>query len=328
MEGGCATVSGTLRKAPELVEASIQEFKENKWKVLSPASGIVRSEISGFAAMKGDLVERIHWIADNNLPVVFRLIETGHLRAIRGSNVNWLVMPNGYVGLMTALEVGWSLAHGVSLYCSERDWLATNEPLVRAFVEPVPSISHLVKNVDVSQVVLPGKEVGKGIVEQAVDRLAQRGYVKDSRFNACVAAGPVYTFHEQGREPEVLLVETYKWGNRLSIPGGRLNIGERLEEGVLREGFAQTGLRGRIQGESLCMFNELPNAGYYVEGTDRIFGDFEVRADNLQVVLDHRASRAVRLPISETLKLPSSQLEPNARRPIMVLAERYGIKAA
>ena len=54
-----------------------------------------------------------------------------------------------------------------------------------------------------------------------------------------VATG-VFIFNEKG---ELLLVKSYKWGNHWVVPGGRVEVGEKIEETVRREIKEEVNLR-------------------------------------------------------------------------------------
>lgn len=310
------TVSGSYRKFAEEVGRTIDEFEQLGSRVLSPKSATVLASVDGFVSLRNDCIERIDRVAESGLPGAFQLVENGHLQAIRRSDVLWLVMPNGYLGVAASLELGWALAHEVPIYCALNEWVAAKEPMVRAYVEATPSIAHLVSGF-VSKEAHHNPQIGRAIVETTARRLY------GAEYNSSVAVGPLVVDKSDDEEdPRVLLVETYKWANRLSIPGERLQRGEGVASGLARVLREQTGLGGK-QGGLVCAFDELPNGGYWQPNTHRLFVDWVVEADLRQRInLDYRASRAVVMPLSEVLVLPASQIEPNAQAAFQALKER------
>lgn len=44
------------------------------------------------------------------------------------------------------------------------------------------------------------------------------------------------------KKNQLLLIRSYKWRDYYSIPGGKINLGERIEEAVVREGKEEIGL--------------------------------------------------------------------------------------
>ena len=86
----------------------------------------------------------------------------------------------------------------------------------------------------------------------------------------------------------------------------------RAYQRVVRE---QTGLDMEM-GEDICAFDEIPDSGYHLPHTSRIFVDKVMRAHSRDVCLDHRAQESVWIP--PTVALRDLDLEPNARKTVEV----------
>lgn len=63
-------------------------------------------------------------------------IESHHLVSIKQSDFVWLHAPEGYIGLSTALEIGYAAAHHVPVFTNTE----LSEPVFRPFVHIVPSV--------------------------------------------------------------------------------------------------------------------------------------------------------------------------------------------
>lgn len=49
-----------------------------------------------------------------------------------------------------------------------------------------------------------------------------------------------------GKEGRILLVKSYKWGGKYSVPGGHIELGETMERAVIREVHEETGLEVQV----------------------------------------------------------------------------------
>ena len=49
----------------------------------------------------------------------------------------------------------------------------------------------------------------------------------------------VFIFNQKG---ELLLIKSHKWPDKYVVPGGHVELGERLEEAAIREAKEETGL--------------------------------------------------------------------------------------
>jgi NTP pyrophosphatase (non-canonical NTP hydrolase) len=101
------TVSGSFIQAwPEIV-ATIDQMQAAGASVLSPRRSSPRATIDGFVYLEGE----------TGPP---KDLESGHLDAIKRSDLLYVVNPEGYTGRSVSLEIGFAIASGVPVYCSQQ----------------------------------------------------------------------------------------------------------------------------------------------------------------------------------------------------------------
>lgn len=305
------TISGSYRKFIDLLRQSFSAFKDNHVVVLSPPSPNVVDALDDFVALEGDLCEHLRWLPHNNVSELMRLVENKHLRAIQQSDALWINTANQYLGNATAFEIGWAVANNIPVFAySSAIGDTRKEPIFRAYVTSVKSIEYLVAHfASISRKeVLPAQ--GVYLVQKTIERARHRNH-------PLVAVGVIPVDHSKDycaeKERDILVVETYKWGGRISIVGGRINKGQNLSQARAEKLRQQTGIEG-YSGKLVCVFNELPNGGYYEPEIERIFIDETIIVINKKIELNEDASKAIWAPPDEILK--NYDLEPNARKAI------------
>lgn len=100
-------VSGSFRNL-DAIRESIREFRAAGAAVLSPADSPRRAEDNNFIFLEND--------PKNATPCH---LEMSHLLAISRADALYVCNPRGYVGLSTALEIGWAMALGKPTYTME-----------------------------------------------------------------------------------------------------------------------------------------------------------------------------------------------------------------
>ena len=83
---------------------------------------------------------------------------------------------------------------------------------------------------------------------------------------------------------EILLVKSYKWGNKFTVPGGHIELGERSEAAVKREVKEEVGLD--IEPVRLLLVQEAIFPADYVKHEHYIFMDYLCRSTSPNVRLD------------------------------------------
>lgn len=314
------TISGSYRKFPEEVGQALEKFSDLGVKVLSPKSAIILSSVEGFVSLQGDPISRINQIAESNLTEAMRLVENGHLKEIQQSDALWLILQDGYCGLATAFEVGWALAHQVPVFYEEKYFSQVKEPILRSYSNPTASIEYLVANFSSYPKVDPvvAKYFLRSLISEQsqIEKITQPEF--QQKFNANIAVGPVIVDesekkYKSGQARDILVVKTHKWGNRYSIVGGKIKSGEKLSQAFSRIVKEQTGLDG-IVGDDICCFDELPDSGYFKQGSARIFIDKTFSVNKRAVHLDYRAQEYLWIP--PAVALQELDLEPNAQKTI------------
>jgi len=314
------TISGSFQKFAREIKSTRKSFIDVGVNVLSPASGDVVSAHNGFVSMKGDVIPRIDTQSMSNISRAIRLVEDSHLYAIAQSDVLWLVLPDGYCGTATSAEIAWALAHHVPVYGLLQHVLHSKEPLVQAYVNPVRTIEDLVMHQ------WPCIREHLWIARKYSDNIFLKTYLKKSEENtatnpnAVVAVGALIEDwsdkkYKQEQSRDVLLVKTHKWGGRFSIVGGRIKKGEELVQACLRKVNEQTQLYGEIS-KHVCAFSEIPNGGYFVRGTNRVFIDTHIKVYSRIIHLDEEAQHYEWIP--PEIALRDLDLEPNARKTLEV----------
>ncbi len=83
---------------------------------------------------------------------------------------------------------------------------------------------------------------------------------------------------------EILLVRSYKWGSKYTVPGGHIELGERSETAIKREVKEEVGLE--VEPVSLLLIQEAIYPSDYIKHEHYIFLDYLCRADSSKVELD------------------------------------------
>ncbi len=86
---------------------------------------------------------------------------------------------------------------------------------------------------------------------------------------------------------QLLIVKTHKWKGNYTIPGGHVELGERLEEAVIREAWEETGLK-LIRVDYLCHQQFIYDDSFW-QRKHFIFFDFVCRVEGGEVTLNEEA---------------------------------------
>jgi nucleoside triphosphatase len=86
------------------------------------------------------------------------------------------------------------------------------------------------------------------------------------------------------RRGEMLLVRSHKWGDRFTIAGGHVEVGEKLEDALRREIMEEVGLE--IKDVRFLMTQEAIFSEEFWEKRHFIFFDYACRCRNAQVRVD------------------------------------------
>jgi len=89
--------------------------------------------------------------------------------------------------------------------------------------------------------------------------------------------------NDKGR---ILLVKSYKWGNKYTVPGGHIELGERSEVAVKREVREEVGLE--VEPVRVLLVQEAIYPADYVKREHFIFLDYLCRTNSSAVKLDNK----------------------------------------
>ena len=109
----------------------------------------------------------------------------------------------------------------------------------------------------------------------------------------------VFIFNQMG---EMLLLKSHKWPGKYVVPGGHVELGERLEEAAIREAKEETRLD--IYDLKFINFQQFIYGPSFWKKRHFIFFDFACKADSLKVELNDEAEEHVWVKLDDVLHLP------------------------
>jgi nucleoside triphosphatase len=106
------------------------------------------------------------------------------------------------------------------------------------------------------------------------------------------------------RENKALLVQSDKWHGKYVVPGGHIELGERMEESLLREIEEETGLD--VYDVKLALVQEFIYDEAFYKKRHFIFFDFVCRTDAAEddVVLNFEAQAYTWVTLEQALEMP------------------------
>ena len=108
----------------------------------------------------------------------------------------------------------------------------------------------------------------------------------------------VFIFNQQDK---LLLLRSHKWPGVYVVPGGHVELGERLEEAAVREAKEETGLD--IHDLEFINFQEFIYDPAFWKQRHFIFFDFIAKTEGTQVVLNDEAQEYIWIDSKEALGL-------------------------
>lgn len=107
-----------------------------------------------------------------------------------------------------------------------------------------------------------------------------------------------FIFNAKG---ELLLLESHKWPGRYVVPGGHVELGERLEEAVIREAKEETGLD--VRDIEFINFQQFIYDPAFWKKRHFIFFDFACKTDSTDAQLNDEAEGFVWVELHQALTM-------------------------
>lgn len=124
----------------------------------------------------------------------------------------------------------------------------------------------------------------------------------------------VFIFNQDNK---LLLLKSHKWPGKYVVPGGHVELGERLEEAVVRETKEETGLD--VYDIEFINFQQFIYDPAFWKRRHFIFFDYACRTESTQVQLNDEAEEHVWVTLEAAAQLP---LDIYTRTSIEILIER------
>jgi nucleoside triphosphatase len=108
----------------------------------------------------------------------------------------------------------------------------------------------------------------------------------------------IFIFNPQG---ELLLVRSHKWPDVYVVPGGHVELGERLDEAAIREAEEETGLE--THDLEFINFQQFIYDPAFWKRRHFIFFDFAAKTDGSEVRLNDEAQEYIWVVPADALEL-------------------------
>ena len=116
-------------------------------------------------------------------------------------------------------------------------------------------------------------------------------------------------------EGKMLLVRTHKFHDKYVVPGGHIEVGEKMTDALIREAKEETGLD--IYDLEFIFFQEFIQDKSFWKNMHFIFFDFACKTDSSNVTLNDEAQSYIWVTLDEALELPIDSYTGNAIRELM-----------
>jgi len=126
----------------------------------------------------------------------------------------------------------------------------------------------------------------------------------------------VFIFNQSG---DLLLLKSHKWPGKYVVPGGHVELGERIEDAVIRETKEETGLD--IYDLEFINFQQFIYDPSFWKPRHFIFFDYACKTGSAEVKLNDEAEEHIWVRLEAAVHLP---LDNYTRTSIEILIERRG----
>ncbi len=121
-------------------------------------------------------------------------------------------------------------------------------------------------------------------------------------------------------EGKMLLVRSHKFHDKYVVPGGHIEVGEKMTDALIREAKEETGLD--IYDLEFIFFQEFIQDKSFWKNMHFIFFDFACKTNSSDVILNDEAESYVWVTLNEALELPIDSYTGNAIRELMKKREK------
>ncbi len=116
-------------------------------------------------------------------------------------------------------------------------------------------------------------------------------------------------------EGKMLLVRSHKFHDKYVVPGGHIEVGEKMTDALIREAKEETGLD--VYDVEFIFFQEFIQDESFWKNMHFIFFDFACKTDSTDVVLNDEAQSYVWVDMEEALTMNIDPYTGNAIRELM-----------
>lgn len=102
------------------------------------------------------------------------------------------------------------------------------------------------------------------------------------------------------QENKLFLMKSHKWKGALVVPGGHIELGETIEEALIREVKEETNLD--IFDLRFICFQEFLYDNSFWKRKHYIFFDYACKTDSTEVILNHEAQEFMWIDLKEAEK--------------------------
>lgn len=296
---------GSFRKHFDLITDINRSFKKSGIEVIAPEITEIVGETNGFVHLKTD---------KSKDPRETELLYLKKLSDLGPYGFSYYINPGGKLGTSASYELAMDQLTNTRYLFLEK--LKDHPAYVpeNSVWEPEKLVEYILENGQYPPPIIPKNEI---YINKMLQDLILPGSI--------IAVGGIIVDYskkkyKKGRERDVLLVQTYKWGNRFSIVGGKVKRKERLADALTREIMEETSLDARIE-ESICTFDQIKDSGYYRPWEHKVFTDNVAYVKGRKVKLNYEAEDYIW--IQPTQALQELDIEPNARKTLEDYVQRH-----
>ena len=113
---------------------------------------------------------------------------------------------------------------------------------------------------------------------------------------------PVVGLFILNKNDELFLMKSHKWKGKYVVPGGHIEVGETIEQAIIREAKEETALDVTME-KYLCLWEFIAEQGFH-KSKHMLFLNYLVRTNSTDVTLNDEGQEYIWVPIKDALKIP------------------------